>query len=63
MIEDDVEIGANTTIDCGRFGATRIGAGTKIDNLVQIAHNVQVGRAACSSLRSGSPGRPWWRTV
>jgi UDP-3-O-[3-hydroxymyristoyl] glucosamine N-acyltransferase len=43
-IEDDVEIGANTTIDRGTLGATRIGKGTKIDNLVMIAHNVQIGR-------------------
>ena len=42
-IADDVEIGANTTIDRARFGATRIGRGVKIDNLVQIAHNVQIG--------------------
>lgn len=42
-IEDEVEIGANTTIDRARFGATRIGRGVKIDNLVQIAHNVQIG--------------------
>ncbi|MEO5362903.1 MAG: UDP-3-O-(3-hydroxymyristoyl)glucosamine N-acyltransferase [Magnetococcus sp. DMHC-8] len=44
QIEDEVEIGAGTTIDRGRFGATRIGTGTKIDNLVQIAHNVEIGR-------------------
>ncbi|MDG2053286.1 MAG: UDP-3-O-(3-hydroxymyristoyl)glucosamine N-acyltransferase [Phycisphaerales bacterium] len=43
-IEDDVEIGANSCIDRGKFGATVIGAGTKLDNLVQIGHNVQVGR-------------------
>lgn len=43
-IEDDVEIGAGTTIDRARFGETLIRTGTKIDNLVQIAHNVQVGR-------------------
>ncbi len=43
IIEDDVEIGANTTIDRARFHETRIGKGTKIDNLVQIAHNVQLG--------------------
>jgi UDP-3-O-[3-hydroxymyristoyl] glucosamine N-acyltransferase len=43
-IGDDVEIGACTTIDRGTFGPTRIGAGTKIDNLVMIAHNCQVGR-------------------
>ena len=40
VIEDDVEIGANTTIDRPAVGETRIGAGTKIDNLVQIAHGV-----------------------
>ena len=43
-IDDDVEIGANTTIDRGRFGETRVGEGTKIDNLVQIGHNVSIGR-------------------
>jgi UDP-3-O-[3-hydroxymyristoyl] glucosamine N-acyltransferase len=43
VIEDDVEIGANTTIDRARFKTTRIGRGTKIDNLVQIGHNVNVG--------------------
>jgi UDP-3-O-[3-hydroxymyristoyl] glucosamine N-acyltransferase len=43
VIEDDVEIGASTTIDRARFGRTRIGKGTKIDNLVQIAHNVETG--------------------
>ena len=43
VIEDDVEIGANSTVDRARFGRTVIGAGTKIDNLVQVGHNVQVG--------------------
>jgi UDP-3-O-[3-hydroxymyristoyl] glucosamine N-acyltransferase len=43
VIEHDVEIGANTTIDRATLGNTRIGAGTKIDNLVQIAHNVEIG--------------------
>jgi UDP-3-O-[3-hydroxymyristoyl] glucosamine N-acyltransferase len=43
-IQDDVEIGANTTVDRGALGPTVIGAGTKIDNLVQIAHNVEIGR-------------------
>ena len=43
-IGSDVEIGAGTTIDRGTFQATRIGAGTKIDNLVQIGHNCQIGR-------------------
>ncbi len=42
-IGDDVEIGANTTIDRAALGTTKIGSGTKIDNLVQIAHNVQIG--------------------
>ena len=43
VIGDDVEIGANVTIDRGALGSTVIGKGTKIDNLVQIAHNVQIG--------------------
>ena len=43
VIEDDVEIGANTTVDRAVFGATRIGRGTKIDNLVHVAHNVEIG--------------------
>jgi UDP-3-O-[3-hydroxymyristoyl] glucosamine N-acyltransferase len=43
VIEDDVEIGSGTCIDRAKFGATRIGRGTKIDNLVQIGHNVQTG--------------------
>lgn len=46
IIEDDVEIGANTAIDRATTGKTIIGAGTKIDNLVQIGHNVKVGRQA-----------------
>lgn len=44
VVEEDVEIGANTTIDRARLHETRIGAGTKIDNLVQIAHNVTIGK-------------------
>jgi len=44
IIEDDVEIGANVTIDRARTGSTRVGAGSKIDNLVHIGHNVTVGR-------------------
>ena len=44
IIEDDVEIGANVTIDRATTGNTVIGQGTKIDNLVQVAHNVQIGR-------------------
>jgi UDP-3-O-[3-hydroxymyristoyl] glucosamine N-acyltransferase len=48
QVDDDVEIGANTTVDRARFGRTWIQKGTKIDNLVQIAHNVTVGE--CSVL-------------
>lgn len=44
VLEDDVEIGANTCIDRGSFTETRIGQGTKIDNLVHIAHNVHIGK-------------------
>ena len=44
VIEDGVEIGANTCIDRARFEATRIGIGSKLDNLVQIGHNVQIGK-------------------
>jgi UDP-3-O-[3-hydroxymyristoyl] glucosamine N-acyltransferase len=43
VIEDDVEIGSCVCIDRAKFGFTRVGRGTKIDNLVQIAHNVQIG--------------------
>jgi UDP-3-O-[3-hydroxymyristoyl] glucosamine N-acyltransferase len=44
LIEDDVEIGAGSTIDRARFGRTVIGEGTKIDNLVQVGHNVIIGK-------------------
>ena len=44
VIEDDVELGACSCVDRAKFGQTTIGAGTKIDNLVQIAHNVQIGK-------------------
>jgi len=43
VVEDDVEIGAGACIDRAKFGSTRVGAGTKIDNLVQVAHNVKIG--------------------
>jgi UDP-3-O-[3-hydroxymyristoyl] glucosamine N-acyltransferase len=46
VLGDDVEVGANTCIDRAKFGSTLIGSGTKIDNLVQIGHNVTVGRSA-----------------
>jgi len=45
LIGDDVEIGASTCIDRGKFGATRIGDGTKLDNLCQIGHNCEIGRS------------------
>jgi UDP-3-O-[3-hydroxymyristoyl] glucosamine N-acyltransferase len=44
VIEDDVEIGANSNVDRSTTGETRIGAGTKLDNLVQVGHNVRIGR-------------------
>jgi UDP-3-O-[3-hydroxymyristoyl] glucosamine N-acyltransferase len=43
ILEDDVELGACVCVDRAKFGSTRVGAGTKVDNLVQIAHNVQIG--------------------
>lgn len=46
VIEDDVEIGANSCVDRAKFSSTRIGAGSKIDNQVQIAHNVEIGPGA-----------------
>ncbi len=55
-VEDDVEIGANSTIDRGTYGATLIGAGTKIDNLVQIGHNCQIGRANLICAQVGIAG-------
>ena len=56
IIEDDVEIGANTTIDRGSIGDTVIGAGTKIDNLVQIGHNVRIGRLCLVMSQVGISG-------
>jgi UDP-3-O-[3-hydroxymyristoyl] glucosamine N-acyltransferase len=56
FIEDDVEIGANATIDRARFGKTHIKKGTKIDNLVQIAHNVEIGENSIVVAQSGISG-------
>lgn len=56
VVEDDVEIGANTTIDRGSLGDTRIRRGAKIDNLVQIAHNCDVGEGAIIVAQSGLSG-------
>ncbi len=56
IIEDDVEIGANSTIDRGSLGTTRIGRGSKIDNLVQIAHNVDIGQHVIIAAQTGISG-------
>ncbi len=56
IIEDDVEIGANSTVDRGAGPDTVIGAGSKIDNLVQIGHNVQIGRGCVLVAQSGVAG-------
>jgi UDP-3-O-[3-hydroxymyristoyl] glucosamine N-acyltransferase len=55
-IGDDVEIGCNTTIDRGSLGATQIGTGVKIDNLVQVAHNVRIGRNSVVAAQVGISG-------
>ena len=56
IIGDDVEIGANTTIDRGSLGVTKICAGAKVDNLVQIAHNVEIGRNVVIAAQTGISG-------
>jgi UDP-3-O-[3-hydroxymyristoyl] glucosamine N-acyltransferase len=56
VIEDDVEIGANTTIDRGALGETRIGAGTKIDNQVHIGHNCVIGKNVVIAAQVGISG-------
>jgi len=56
VIEDDVEIGANSTIDRGTVGSTSIAAGTKIDNLVQIGHNCRIGRGCILVAQAGIAG-------
>ena len=56
VIEDRVEIGANTTIDRGALGETRIGCGTKIDNLVHIGHNCIIGRNVVIAAQTGISG-------
>lgn len=56
VIEDDVEIGANSCIDRAKFGSTVIGAGTKIDNLVQVGHNCRVGRSCILCGRAALSG-------
>lgn len=56
IIQDDVEIGANSTIDRGSLSDTVIGEGTKIDNLVQVAHNVKIGRHCVIAAHTGISG-------
>jgi UDP-3-O-[3-hydroxymyristoyl] glucosamine N-acyltransferase len=55
-LEDDVEVGANTTLDRARFSRTVVGRGTKIDNLVQVAHNVRIGRQCLIAAQAGIAG-------
>lgn len=56
VVEDDVELGANVCVDRARFGETRIGMGTKLDNLVQIAHNVKLGPCCAFAAQVGIAG-------
>lgn len=56
VLEDDVEIGANTTIDRATFGCTRVGKGTKLDNLIQVAHNVEIGKGNVFAAQVGVAG-------
>ena len=56
VIEDDVEIGANTAVDRATFGCTRIGKGTKLDNLIQVAHNVEIGTGNVFAAQTGIAG-------
>jgi UDP-3-O-[3-hydroxymyristoyl] glucosamine N-acyltransferase len=56
VLEDDVEIGANTTIDCGTMGSTIIRKGAKIDNLVQVAHNCEIGENTVIAALTGLAG-------
>ena len=55
-IGDDVEVGANTTIDRAALGVTRIGRGTKLDNLIQVGHNVAIGRDTVIAAQTGIAG-------
>lgn len=56
ILEDDVDIGANTTVDRGNFDPTLIGKGVKIDNLVQVAHNVSIGENSAVAAQAGISG-------
>ncbi|MEE9348924.1 MAG: UDP-3-O-(3-hydroxymyristoyl)glucosamine N-acyltransferase [Flavobacteriaceae bacterium] len=56
IVEDNVEIGSNTTVDCATLGSTIIRKGVKLDNLIQIAHNVEVGRNTVIAAQTGVAG-------
>ena len=56
LIHDEVEVGANTTIDRGSIGSTIIGKGVKLDNLIQIAHNVEIGELTMIAAQTGIAG-------
>jgi len=56
VIEDDVELGANTTVDRGALGRTRIGKGTKLDNLVHVGHNCDIGERVVIAAQTGISG-------
>jgi UDP-3-O-[3-hydroxymyristoyl] glucosamine N-acyltransferase len=56
VLEDDVSIGANTTVDCATMGSTVIRQGAKIDNLVQLAHNVEIGKHTVIAAQTGLSG-------
>lgn len=56
VIEDDVELGANTTIDRGALGRTRIGRGTKLDNMVHVGHNCDIGERVVIAAQTGISG-------
>ena len=55
-IDDDVEIGANTTVDRAVMGSTRIARGVKLDNLIQVAHNVEIGHDTVMAAQAGVAG-------
>jgi UDP-3-O-[3-hydroxymyristoyl] glucosamine N-acyltransferase len=56
VIEDDVELGANTTVDRGALGRTRIGKGTKLDNMVHVGHNCDIGERVVIAAQTGISG-------
>src|SRR4029077_1573705 len=56
VIEDEVELGANTTVDRGALGRTRIGKGTKLDNMVHVGHNCDIGERVVIAAQTGISG-------